>query len=512
MKNEIRKLVNGIKCDCDKVALAQLEPEQLVKEVALLVINQIQDYSIKELTEIGQLISQISPLKSVNNGGFLFIEDEPQKETQEEHKKMRIVKYEDKEEPKEETKEESKRDIKEEPEKEEEKIPVKSQFRDKLNLWFANILSLVSDQELVKKVRELTSKEDFLAARNVVQEYMSQQKLPAGRARIIETFFNEIVNITDQLKDAIEDKLTDEQEKILKDICKRLDVVSDEELERICREELDYDKYGLNTAQKKKFEETVGLAIHERFKREAIAKSLGVKEDALRNVKISEVPAGSGMVIGVGDNGFTGLGNDSGTSGSIGGNNNAGNNNNNNDDDEEDSEGTELYANMNVKLRQGGRKAPKGGAEKLELIGDDLYSWLDSDNPKAAKVLEDISKYHIDLENNDWFDVSCNEEQPAVNTTKHGIDYMAAYAGGDWQWPVLFFIYWDGSNYRGYVPLKGNAINPKTKAAFGDDEELDKKFCRENNLKYYDNLEEGLWERWNIEACLEDFEARLEVR
>jgi hypothetical protein len=29
--------------------------------------------------------------------------------------------------------------------------------------------------------------------------------------------------------------------------------------------------------------------------------------------------------------------------------------------------------------------------------------------------------------------------------------------------PVVFFIYWDGSDWRAFVPVKGNAINMKTR-------------------------------------------------
>ena len=44
--------------------------------------------------------------------------------------------------------------------------------------------------------------------------------------------------------------------------------------------------------------------------------------------------------------------------------------------------------------------------------------------------------------------------------------------------PVCFYIYYDGYKLRGYVPLKGNAINRDTNTAFGNNEEADEKFIR----------------------------------
>lgn len=161
-------------------------------------------------------------------------------------------------------------------------------------------------------------------------------------------------------------------------------------------------------------------------------------------------------------------------------------------------ENERFHVNMDANLRQGGRKAPKGGRNKLKKIKD-VYEFLDFDNAQSDKVREDLEKYKFDLE---------NREKICRGTTKHGIDYIAVYGGGDWETPVLFFIYWDGKHYRGYVPLKGNAINTRTKAAFGNNDESDEKFVKEQCGEDADVEDVGFC----FSAGLEDFEVRLEVR
>lgn len=177
-----------------------------------------------------------------------------------------------------------------------------------------------------------------------------------------------------------------------------------------------------------------------------------------------------------------------------------------------------LYCNESVKLRQGGRKAPAGGKDRLEeFFKDDqkLYEFINgSDYEDSAGNITDFStlaqKFQLDREK---FDVSSENTGDDVDnklgTTKHGIDYLSTWMCGDWELPVQVFIYWDGKHYRGYIPTKGNCINTINKSAFGNDEDADDKYCmKEFGVSYaeaQDNIE------IDFAACLEDFEARLEV-
>ena len=42
-------------------------------------------------------------------------------------------------------------------------------------------------------------------------------------------------------------------------------------------------------------------------------------------------------------------------------------------------------------------------------------------------------------------------------------------AGGDWENPVFFIVYYDGKNFRAYFPEAGNVFNEHTKDALGND-------------------------------------------
>lgn len=166
------------------------------------------------------------------------------------------------------------------------------------------------------------------------------------------------------------------------------------------------------------------------------------------------------------------------------------------------------YCNTKVSLRTGGRKAPKGGVDRLkQLIPDlksgesyELYKYLLENKSKGVE--KDLSKYEVDFEN--IGDIK-------LGTTKSGIDYLTLWVGGDWESPVQIFLYWDGKQYRGYIPLKGNAINTVNKSAFGNDEDEDEAYLKkEFKLKEYTGEEVDEIEI-NFDMCLEDFESRLEV-
>lgn len=80
-------------------------------------------------------------------------------------------------------------------------------------------------------------------------------------------------------------------------------------------------------------------------------------------------------------------------------------------------------------------------------------------------------------------------------------------AGGDWEQPLLVILYWDDKSYRGYIPLKGNVINLKTKSAFGNYDEEDEEYIKE----YYGEEVEMYEIEPDINSCFEDFEQRVEV-
>lgn len=194
--------------------------------------------------------------------------------------------------------------------------------------------------------------------------------------------------------------------------------------------------------------------------------------------------------------------------------------------------------NMNVEIRKGGRNAVKMTEKEFEEvlktaweeyfieakpeasyllhkwnIGNFVYKCCykspkkNKDSKTLGALYKDIwcTKYKFDTEN-----VEC---RGGIKMSNKGVPYLLCCAGGDWECPVCFIVYFDGSKIRAYIPLKGNAINRNTHAAFGGDTEKDAPFIakefgisEEEAKQYCDNI------HFNEKACIEDFLSRIEVK
>lgn len=87
--------------------------------------------------------------------------------------------------------------------------------------------------------------------------------------------------------------------------------------------------------------------------------------------------------------------------------------------------------------------------------------------------------------------------------------------GGDWELPVAVFIYFDGDTIRGYVPIRGNAINIKggkkqnEKIAFGNNDYADAEFCKSEGIEDYMNAINYV--EYNEDVVIKDFHSALKV-
>lgn len=61
-----------------------------------------------------------------------------------------------------------------------------------------------------------------------------------------------------------------------------------------------------------------------------------------------------------------------------------------------------------------------------------------------------------------------NHEFVGYRQRPDGFAYAEFWAGGDWQHPVWFIVYWDGRRLRAYVPTGGNPFNTDTMEAYGN--------------------------------------------
>lgn len=67
----------------------------------------------------------------------------------------------------------------------------------------------------------------------------------------------------------------------------------------------------------------------------------------------------------------------------------------------------------------------------------------------------------------------------------NGLVILGCCAGGDWEFPVYFAVYWDGKKLRAYIPREGNPWNTQTKRAFGNDDEADLRNARQRWPDYF---------------------------
>jgi len=153
----------------------------------------------------------------------------------------------------------------------------------------------------------------------------------------------------------------------------------------------------------------------------------------------------------------------------------------------------------------------------------DYQEWLDNqdikfnDNPiklinngygipwtnLTPHVTKDLEKVHFDTENvttlkNEWNSHS-NQSMNKVlgfNTLDNNFTFLGVWAGGDWEIPVLFIIYWDSKKLRAYIPKDGNTWNTDSKEAYGNDEIPD-------DLNICKRLPHDITDKYNKDDILE---------
>ncbi len=118
----------------------------------------------------------------------------------------------------------------------------------------------------------------------------------------------------------------------------------------------------------------------------------------------------------------------------------------------------------------------------------ELWNYI-SDITNDSTIEKDLKKVDFDWEN--YYTPEYphyNADSPEIvgfHTLDNGLTFLGMWAGGDWEWPVFFILYWDGTHVRAYIPKDGNTYNRRNKKAYGNDEEWD----AEELLKVYGDAE-----------------------
>lgn len=157
----------------------------------------------------------------------------------------------------------------------------------------------------------------------------------------------------------------------------------------------------------------------------------------------------------------------------------------------------------------------KGSEDENYTYGPfDLYSL-------PERVQKDLAKVDFDGENQEWQQDSYRPDEWHGFQMIGDLPVLGASAGGDWEWPVYFILYWDGKQLRGYIPKSGNVWNHKMKTALGNYEEEDSEHIRKQLKKKFPDQEIPEDIHWSdinmdvlfsIEEMKSDIQKRIEVQ
>mgnify|MGYP007069841990 CR=1 FL=1 len=121
---------------------------------------------------------------------------------------------------------------------------------------------------------------------------------------------------------------------------------------------------------------------------------------------------------------------------------------------------------------------------------NDLISVLSYEHKQIA---QDKSNIRFDIENLDTssppvfgYAGDVGTDLCGLRTLPNGLTICGAIAGGDWEDPLFYCIYFDGTNLRAYIPIKGNTVNCDTFSAFGSEVNLNNPNIPHNLIQLYD--------------------------
>lgn len=176
---------------------------------------------------------------------------------------------------------------------------------------------------------------------------------------------------------------------------------------------------------------------------------------------------------------------------------------------------------------------------------DDLKGFLEAFIQKNEEIADDMagvllcleeciggSKALKDLSKNDFHYENVILEEDAKKSTESGDrsyfydefpllgyqtiedrTFFGVMAGTDYGLPLYFIVYQDDKNtLRGYIPSKGNVINPLSKLPFGEDEDADEKFAKGKGFASIWEMDEKCYQFLDKELLIQDICKRLQVK
>lgn len=216
-----------------------------------------------------------------------------------------------------------------------------------------------------------------------------------------------------------------------------------------------------------------------------------------------------------------------------------------------------------VKLRKGGRKIAKLSEKQfgekakkfiLDTCKDDNWtvdkmnktdatSKIISSLPHAIRTIYYNDKKAETTIKKDFKDIQPDWENNDITgglRTVKGCPYIVMRIGGDWECPLCVIVYYDGKQFRCYIPENGNAYRKDTKRLFGNcDASYDSKtetytdewkkggttYISDDKYAFDELVKEGILDKekdknklrglgrnieFDIKKCIEDFVSRVE--
>lgn len=118
------------------------------------------------------------------------------------------------------------------------------------------------------------------------------------------------------------------------------------------------------------------------------------------------------------------------------------------------------------------------------------------------KMEKDLSKIKFDFENYEYGEYGYMNYPCGYEVLENGLPVLFVNAGGDWETPICFIIYWDGSDLRAYIPNNGNVYNRKEKCAYGSENDPE---------AYEEEMEEAEEKGCNADEIRKDIINRIEI-
>lgn len=117
-----------------------------------------------------------------------------------------------------------------------------------------------------------------------------------------------------------------------------------------------------------------------------------------------------------------------------------------------------------------GETGPSGCKDAIDFLKQNRF--------RSGRITPDIDadlkKVQFDEENMEWETEEVDQDGRKVigfHTLDNGLTFLGIQAGGDWESPLVYIIYYDGTKLRGYIPKDGNTWNTDISKAYGNGHE-----------------------------------------